>query len=89
MQFLSPYLIDLVGLIGAALTTLCWLPQAVKCMREKDTQSISLAGTAAFTVGVACWLVYGIAKVDFPLIASSFVTLALMSVIIALKLRHG
>jgi MtN3 and saliva related transmembrane protein len=81
--------VELVGFVGAALTTLCWLPQALKNIREKDTRAISLFGTAAFTAGVACWLVYGIAKADLPLIASSSVTLALMTVILTLKIRHG
>jgi MtN3 and saliva related transmembrane protein len=49
----------------------------------------SLAGTLAFTVGIAFWLVYGLALRDWPLIASNVVTLILMAPILALKLRHG
>ncbi len=82
-------LIDLIGMTGAVLTTVCWLPQAAKIIRSGDTRAISLAGTAAFTLGIAFWLVYGIALVDWPLISSNVVTLVLMTVIIALKLRHG
>ena len=89
MPLISSSAIDLIGLIGATLTTLCWLPQAAKSLREKDTRAISLFGTAAFAAGVACWLIYGLAKGDFPLIGSSSVTLALVMVILALKLRHG
>ena len=81
--------VDLIGYVGAALTTLCWLPQAVKSMRESDTRAISLIGTAAFALGVACWLIYGMAKEDAPLIASSAVTLSLVLVSLALKIRHG
>ena len=81
--------IDLIGFVGAALTTLCWLPQALKNIREKDTRAISLPATAAFTAGIAFWLVYGLAKTDLPLIGSSSVTLALMTVILTLKIRHG
>jgi MtN3 and saliva related transmembrane protein len=40
-------------------------------------------------VGIAFWLIYGLALMDWPLITSNVVTLALMSVIVALKLRHG
>jgi MtN3 and saliva related transmembrane protein len=54
--------VDLIGFSGALLTTLCWLPQALKNIREKDTRAISLSATTAFTVGVACWLVYGLAS---------------------------
>ncbi|HUI94298.1 MAG TPA: SemiSWEET transporter [Xanthobacteraceae bacterium] len=82
-------LTDSVGMAGAALTTLCWLPQATKIIRERETRSLSLPATGLFTLGMAFWLVYGVALIDWPLISSSVVTLALMLVIIGLKLRHG
>jgi MtN3 and saliva related transmembrane protein len=82
-------LVDAVGAVGATLTTVCWLPQASKIIRDRDTRSISLWATAAFTVGIGFWLVYGLALIDWPLIISNVVTLALMMVILALKLRHG
>ena len=82
-------LIDLIGITGAALTTLCWLPQALKVMREKEMRALSLAGTAAFTLGIGLWLIYGLAIGDWPLIGSNAVTLALMLPILAMKLRYG
>jgi MtN3 and saliva related transmembrane protein len=82
-------LVDIAGLSGAALTTLCWLPQAWKIIRDQETRAISLPATSMFTAGVGLWLVYGVALKDVPLIASNVVTLALMLVILALKLRHG
>ncbi len=82
-------LIDIIGAAGAALTTLCWLPQAVKVLREKDTRALSLPATVSFTVGIALWLVYGLAIGDWPLIGSNAVTLAPLSVILAMKLRYG
>jgi MtN3 and saliva related transmembrane protein len=82
-------LIDIVGALGATLSTLCWLPQALKVIREKETRALSLPGTAAFTLGVTLWLIYGLAIGDWPLIGSDAVTLALMSVILATKLRYG
>jgi MtN3 and saliva related transmembrane protein len=81
--------IELIGIAGAALTTLCWLPQALKVMREKETRALSLSGTAAFTAGIALWLVYGLGIGDWPLIGSNAVTLALMLPILAMKLRYG
>jgi MtN3 and saliva related transmembrane protein len=81
--------VDMIGLTGAALTTLCWLPQALKILRERDTRALSLPATAAFTAGIALWLIYGLALVDWPLIGANLVTLVLMMVILGLKLRHG
>jgi MtN3 and saliva related transmembrane protein len=86
---MSPILIDAIGSAGAVLTTLCWLPQALKIIHDKDTRAISLPTNVAFAAGVFLWLVYGIGRMDWPLISSSAVTFMLMTVIVALKLRHG
>lgn len=85
----KPLLIDSIGVTGAALTTLCWLPQAAKIIRDKETRALSLPGTAAFTLGIALWLVYGLAIDDWPLIGSNALTLVLMAPILAMKLRYG
>ena len=82
-------LVDAIGATGAVLTTVCWLPQAVQILRRRDTRAISLSATSGFAAGVLLWLVYGMALADWPLIGSSAITLALMLVILALKLRHG
>jgi len=86
---MNTLLVDAVGMTGAVLTTVCWVPQAVKIIRSRETRAISLTGTLAFTIGIVFWLIYGLALMDWPLIASNVVTLGLMLVIVALKLRHG
>jgi MtN3 and saliva related transmembrane protein len=87
MTFAS--LVDLVGAAGAMLTTVCWLPQALKVIREKETRALSLLATGTFTLGVMLWLVYGLAIDDWPLIGSNAVTLTLMAPILVMKLRYG
>ena len=82
-------LIEAIGAAGAVLTTLCWVPQATKIIRERDTRAISLPGTTLCVLGVLFWLIYGLALVDAPLIGSSLVTLAMTLIILALKIRHG
>jgi MtN3 and saliva related transmembrane protein len=86
---MPPAVVDAVGAAGAALTTLCWVPQAMKIIRERETRAISLPGTALCVLGVLLWLVYGIAITDGPLIGSSLVTFAMTGVILVLKIRHG
>ena len=85
----SACLIDIVGIIGAVLTTLCWLPQLFKVLREKEARALSLPTTSVFTLGVMLWLVYGLAIGDWPLIGSNAATLALMAPILVMKLRYG
>jgi MtN3 and saliva related transmembrane protein len=65
------------------------MPQAIHVVRSRDTAALSLTGTIAFTIGIALWLVYGLALMDWPLITSDAVTLALMAVIVAMKVRYG
>ena len=82
-------LVEAIGAAGAVLTTLCWVPQALKIIRDRDTRAISLPGTTLCVLGVLLWLVYGLAIVDGPLIGSSIVTFAMTAIILALKIRHG
>ena len=82
-------LVQPIGALAAVLTTLCWVPQALKIVRERETRAISLPGTLLSAIGILLWLVYGLALADAALIASSAVTLAITAAILALKIRYG
>jgi len=86
---MAPVVVDAIGATGAVLTTVCWVPQAIKIVRERETRAISLPGTMLCVLGVLLWLVYGLAIVDGPLIGSSIVTFAMTAIILVLKIRHG
>jgi len=77
-----------VGWVAATLTTVSFVPQAVKVIRTKDTASISLWMYILFTVGIACWLVYGLFLGDVPMTAANAVTLLLASIILITKVRN-
>jgi MtN3 and saliva related transmembrane protein len=81
--------VELVGACAAAVTTLCWVPQALRILRTRDTRAISLTTQAAFTGGIALWLVYGILIDSWPVILGNMVTLVIVSGILVLKLRYG
>jgi MtN3 and saliva related transmembrane protein len=44
-------LLDLIGLAGAVLTTLCWLPQVMKAVRDKETRALSLSAPRGLPAG--------------------------------------
>ena len=77
------------GYVAATLTTLAFVPQAIKTIRSRDTLGISLGMYVVFTIGLGFWLAYGIVLHSWPMILSNTVTLGLSSTILALKLRHG
>ncbi|QFU17242.1 SemiSWEET transporter [Microvirga thermotolerans] len=81
--------LDILGFVAALLTTLCWLPQAFRTIRTKDTKSLSLATQSAFTLGVGLWLIYGIVAGNAPIIFANSVTFVLVALILAMKLRYG
>jgi MtN3 and saliva related transmembrane protein len=90
MSFTMPSaLVEAIGAAGAVLTTVCWVPQATKIIRDRDTRAISLPGTTLCVIGVLLWLIYGLAIVDPPLIGSSLVTFAMTVIILVMKIRHG
>lgn len=78
-----------LGYTAATLTTLSFVPQAVKTIRSKDTRGISLGMYVAFTIGIGFWLAYGIALESWPMIVANLVTLLLATTILGLKLRYG
>lgn len=81
--------LEWVGYLAGALTTVAFVPQALKTIRSRDTRSISLGMYIVFTLGVALWLAYGIYLNSLPMILSNIVTLLLSATILALKLKHG
>lgn len=86
---ISPFTVEAIGLVAASFTTLCWIPQAVRTLRTRDTRSISLITQAAFTTGIALWLVYGLLIGSWPVILANAVTFVLVFAILLLKLRYG
>ncbi|WP_246728372.1 SemiSWEET transporter [Microvirga terricola] len=81
--------LEILGFVAAVLTTLCWLPQALRTLRTKDTKSLSLVTQSSLTLGVGLWLIYGILLGNLPLILANAVTFVLVVLILAMKLRYG
>ena len=80
--------VEYIGGLAAVCTTLCWVPQAVKIIREKQTQGISLLTQAVFTIGIALWLAYGLLLHNWPILLANAVTLVFTLVILILKVRY-
>ena len=80
-------MMEWTGYVAATLTTVAFIPQALKTLKTKDTRSISLGMYIVFTVGVGFWLLYGIYLHSLPMIVSNVITLALAAAILAMKLR--
>lgn len=80
-------LAEIIGGVAAALTTASFLPQAIKVLRTRETDAISLAMYAMFTTGVALWGIYGLMTMQWSIILANAVTVVLASIILAMKVR--
>ena len=80
--------IDIVGTLAAVLTTASFVPQAWHTFRTRDVRGISLGMYSVFTVGVACWLVYGLLLSAWPIVIANCITLGLAAAILAMKLCY-
>ena len=79
---------DLIGYAAATLTTLAFIPQALKSWRTRDLSGVSLGMYSLFTLGVALWLLYGVMLGSWPIILANAITLLLAGTVLFLKWRH-
>ena len=80
-------MIEIIGYIAAVLTTASFLPQAIKTLKTRDTQSLSLSMYSIFCTGVLMWLLYGIAIANWPIVVANAVTILLAGTIWGIKLQ--
>ena len=79
---------EILGYLAAILTTSSFVPQAWHTFSTHDVSGISLGMYSVFTVGVACWLGYGLLLGAWPVVVANAITLALATTILVMKLRY-
>ena len=79
----------LIGLMAAICTTGSFLPQVLRAWRTRSTRDVSAWMFALLVTGNTLWLLYGALIGDLPLVIANLVTLGLVGIILALKLRYG
>ena len=82
-------LLTCIGLLAGVLTTISFLPQAIKTWKTKSTKDISLEMFLCFCLGVILWVIYGFFTHNFPVFMANFATFVLAFTILVCKLRYG
>ncbi|MEI6705630.1 MAG: SemiSWEET transporter [Methylococcales bacterium] len=85
---MTPDMIGYLGYLAATLTTASFLPQAILTIKTKDTQSLSLTMYTLFTLGVFCWLIYGIYIDNEAIIFANTITFILAASILSFKIYN-
>jgi MtN3 and saliva related transmembrane protein len=76
-----------LGLLAGGLTTVSFIPQALKIWKTRSAEDVSLKMFLALCAGVALWLVYGFIKKDTAILVTNGVTLVLAFAILGMKLK--
>ena len=79
---------ELIGYLAAMLTTASFLPQAIKTIKTRDTQSLSLGMYSMFALGVLLWLIYGLYLSNSAIIVANASTFVLASLILGFKVYN-
>jgi MtN3 and saliva related transmembrane protein len=73
---------------AAILSTVAYLPQALKIILTRDTKAISLTMYATMILGIGAWTAYGMMVNVFPIMLSNAITLLLLCTIFVMKLMY-
>ena len=81
-------LVTILGLLAATLTTISFLPQALKTIKTKQTKDLSLLTYSMLLVGILAWLAYGIVIKDLPIILANAITSIFVIIIWIMKIKY-
>ena len=79
-------MITVVGSAAAVLSTTSFVPQAIKIIRTRDTESISVGMYLITILGFSLWTAYGVMLSKWPIIGSNSICVVLSAFILAMKL---
>jgi MtN3 and saliva related transmembrane protein len=81
--------VDGLGLFGAFLSAITFVPQVYKAWQTKSTGDLSIWMILILIANVSTWLTYGIIKSDFAIILANSIILFLSLVLMYFKLRFA
>ena len=83
MQAFIPW----IGGCAAVLTSLSYIPQVRKAWPRGSTSDLSLKMLVVLTTGLMLWIVYGLLKGDWVIVAANSAGAALTATVLAFKIR--
>lgn len=75
----------IVGYLASICSTTSFLPQAWKIIKTSDTAAISMRMYAVTVTGFALWSVFGVMRMEWPIILTNAVCFCLSAFILVMK----
>lgn len=80
--------LETLGFIAAILTTLSFLPQALRIRRRRSADDVSFTMYLMMVTGQSLWLVYGVVIASPSMIGANVVAMSFVTWVLVMKLRH-
>lgn len=80
--------INHIGFIAACLTSMAFVPQVIKVIRDKQTDGISLPMYLIFVSGVIFWIIYGLLIKDMAIIMANVITFSLAFPVLIMVIKN-
>lgn len=61
----------IIGIVAGIFTSISMIPQLIKVIKEKEVKNISWNMITVLLIGVILWVLYGILKLEWPIILSN------------------
>lgn len=74
-----------MGILAGILTSISFIPQSIKTIKTKDTESISLTTYILYVIGVSMWVIYGYLTKDMAVFLTNIVTIVPCTLILSIK----
>ena len=83
--------VDILGYAAGAVTTLTFLPQVIKTLKDKSARDISLMMFIIAAANEIMWIVYGawLQPTNWVIILTNSLVLVMSLTMIILKLRYN
>ncbi|MFT5703608.1 MAG: MtN3 and saliva related transmembrane protein [Rickettsiales bacterium] len=81
-------IIFMVNFFAALLTTLSFLPQAIKTIRTRDTSGISLTMYLMLVTGVFLWALFGWMIDNYTIMIANIITFLFAGIVLIIKVNN-
>jgi MtN3 and saliva related transmembrane protein len=76
-----------LGIVAATLMSLSYWPQVQKALPRGSTGDLSVRTLVVLTLGLSCWIAYGLMRGDWTIVIANAVGTSLAATVLWCKLR--
>ncbi|MGY8914212.1 MAG: SemiSWEET family sugar transporter [Flavobacteriales bacterium] len=80
--------VDWIGILAGVFTTTAAMPQIIKAWKSKKVDDVSWGMFVVLIIGVGLWTVYGVIKMDYPIIITNGISTILNSIMLGLIIKY-